>query len=469
VTPPWDARHHSDVHGAVYRDVVDAGATSTPTRKDRFIAKLVSFLARAVYREIDVYVPATLPPGTPVVTVANHFGGFSDALVLLDVLPRRPGIVARDVIWKVPLVGRAMNWIGGIPVHKPEDRGAATGNDQMFASCYGALGDGRSILIFPEGVTRNEPSIAPVKTGAARIALGARASGVSGIQIVPVGIHYEDKAALRSRVFVNVGLPIDVDGEVDRRRRDGERGQPVDADDREAVRELTGDIETSLRRVAPDYAGWNEAHLLLDGAEIVLRSRLGRAGADVPLGLRDRLANTLADRPAAGRAAVCRAVADYRTELDAVGFSDAELHEHLGTGRFARAFLWQVLVGLFLFPFALVGAVINVVPFLVVKAVGAWRVAPSVQATVKPIVAFVSFGIVWGVVIWRAVSAFGWGAGLVAFVLLPVYSAAVVLLAERVSLLWQLLRRWRASAGTRNLEQHLAADRAAVVEAVLAA
>jgi hypothetical protein len=256
---------------------------------------------------------------------------------------------------------------------------------------------------------------------------------------------------------------------VDRGLGDGGRGSPLGADDREAVRALTNEIELSLRRVAPDYAGWNEAHLLLEGAEIALRGKLGRAGADVPLGLRDRLANTLADRPAAGRAAVCRAVADYRTELDAVGFSDAELHERLGTGRFAGAFVWQVLVGLFLVPFALVGAAINILPYLIVKAAGARRVAPSVQATVKPIVAFVSFGIVWGLLIWRAVGAFGWEAGLVAFVLLPVYSAAVILLAERISLLWRLLRRWRAGAGTKNLAQHLAADRAAVVEAVLAA
>ena len=67
-----------------------------------------------------------------------------------------------------------MNWIGAIPVHKPEDHNSPTSNDEMFASCYGALDDAGNILIFPEGVTRNEPSIATVKTGAARIAIGAR-------------------------------------------------------------------------------------------------------------------------------------------------------------------------------------------------------------------------------------------------------------------------------------------------------
>ncbi|MEL7210194.1 MAG: 1-acyl-sn-glycerol-3-phosphate acyltransferase, partial [Actinomycetota bacterium] len=175
------------------------------SRKDRFIAKLVSFLTRAVYRDVEFYAPEPVPADVPQLTVSNHFGGLADGLLLLDVLPRRPGIVARDVIWRVPVAGRLMSWIGGIPVHKPEDRGSATSNDEMFASCYDALRAGGHILIFPEGVTRNEPSIAPVKTGAARIALGARASGVEDVHVLPVGIHYEDKAALRSRVFVNAG------------------------------------------------------------------------------------------------------------------------------------------------------------------------------------------------------------------------------------------------------------------------
>ena len=82
----------------------------------------------------------------------------------------------------------------------------------MFGSCYDAPADGSLVLIFPEGVTQDDPHLAPVKTGAARIALGARAAGVAGITILPVvGIHYENKAAFRSRVLVASGEPIDLD------------------------------------------------------------------------------------------------------------------------------------------------------------------------------------------------------------------------------------------------------------------
>jgi len=444
---------------------VEAVTPQPFTRKDRFIARLVSFLARAVYRDIEIYIPAPLPEKSPMLTVSNHFGGFADALVLLDVLPRRPGIVARDVIWKIPIAGAFMNWVGGIPVHKPEDKGSATSNDEMFSSCYGALETGGHILIFPEGVTRNEPSIAPVKTGAARIALGARAQGATGLSIVPVGIHYEDKAALRSRVFVNVGVPIDVDAEV---ARDNADSQVVDANNREAVGALNDEIATSLRRAAPDFADWTEASLLAQGADIVLRSQLDDPAGHVELGLRDRYANTLADLGREQRVKICAAVSRYREDLDAVGYSDAELNSRISAGHFTRSLVVQLMIGVFLLPFAVVGALTNVIPFLIVKGVGALRVAPSMLSTLKPIAAFAAFGITWGIVIWRAVNSFGWEAGVIAFILLPVYLAAVILLVERMTSIWRLLRRRRASASASNLGNEIAAHRQAVVETVLA-
>lgn len=176
--------------------------------------RLVRGLARLVYRDIDVRRPASAFAQGPVLAVANHFGGLSDGVLLIDASPRMPRVIARDLIWKVPVVGRLATAVGMIPVHRAAD-GAGTGNDEAFASAYEALGHGDLVLIFPEGVTQDVPYMAEVHTGAARIALGARHSGVSRIQIVPIGLHYENKAGFRSRALVNVGQPIDLDGWAD--------------------------------------------------------------------------------------------------------------------------------------------------------------------------------------------------------------------------------------------------------------
>ncbi len=126
----------------------------------------------------------------------------------------------------------------------------------MFGSCYDAPADGSLVLIFPEGVTQDDPHLAPVKTGAARIALGARAAGVAGITILPVvGIHYENKAAFRSRVLVASGEPIDLDDVAPTLNPDGGR---VTADNRAAVTSLTEQISTGMRSAGPDYRDWDQ-------------------------------------------------------------------------------------------------------------------------------------------------------------------------------------------------------------------
>ena len=107
-------------------------------------------------------------------------------------------------------------------------------------------------------------------TGAARIAIGARAHGVDGITIVPLGIHYEDKAALRSRVLVNVGQPLELDELLGGDASDNS----ITPADHIAVANVTHQIDVALRRVAPDFEDWNEARLLAAGADIALRTQL---------------------------------------------------------------------------------------------------------------------------------------------------------------------------------------------------
>ena len=89
----------------------------------------------------------------------------------------------------------------------------------MFAACHEALAEGAHIALYPEGGVHREPRMIPLKTGTARIALGAAADdGVRGIEIVPIGLVYDDKARFRSQVAIHIGQGIDVDEWVERYR-----------------------------------------------------------------------------------------------------------------------------------------------------------------------------------------------------------------------------------------------------------
>jgi 1-acyl-sn-glycerol-3-phosphate acyltransferase len=410
----------------------------TTSRRERAIRKLAGLLVRGVYRKVDVFRLEDVASG-PLLSVSNHFGGFADPLLLIYAMPRLPRIIARDVIWRLPIVRSVMNWVGAIPVHKPEDRGPGS-NDVMFRSAYEALAEGSHLLIFPEGITRDEPSIAPIKTGAARIAMGARARGVSGIEISPAGIHYEDKASLRSSVTVLVGRPIDVDEALSNHVQPGDDEGP---DNRAAVRRFTDAIETELRRVAPDFTDWEEARLLTIGAEIVLRTLADDPASEVPMVARDALAGHLSRTPTVVKDQVIAIVRDYTDDLSGFGLSDATLL----SGMTGRRFLWRsvglLLLSLVLFPFALVGALVNVIPFLVVKAVGLLRVAPAVLSTIKPLAAVASFGLAWGITTWLVFHEFGARWVVLAVMLLPVYLAAVIVVTESLQTLWGSFRTWR--------------------------
>lgn len=211
--------------------------------------------------------------------------------------------------------------------------------------------------------------------------MGARANGVEGITINPAGIHYEDKASLRSSVTVLIGQPIDVDIALMDDVRPGEDQGP---DNRSAVRSFTDAIEIALRRVAPDFSNWEEARILTIGAEILLRTLADDPADEVPKAARDALAGHLGRASTEAKDQVVAAVSQYDNDLSDFGLSDATLL----SGMTGRRFLWRsfglLLLTIVLIPFALVGAVINAIPYLLVKAVGLLRAAPAMLSTIKP-------------------------------------------------------------------------------------
>ena len=110
-----------------------------------------------------------------------------------------------------------------IPVHRAQDGTGTAANTAAFASAVDALAHDATVAIFPEGTTHDQPHLAPLRTGVARIALQALDAGVTGLRILPVGIAYEDKVALRGRALVAFAPAIDVAAEVARLRAGGPR------------------------------------------------------------------------------------------------------------------------------------------------------------------------------------------------------------------------------------------------------
>jgi glycerol-3-phosphate O-acyltransferase/dihydroxyacetone phosphate acyltransferase len=347
-------------------------------------------------------------------------------------------------------------------VHKPDD-GGRSANDQMFSSTYDALADGELVTIFPEGITVDDPSIAHIKTGSARIALGARASGVAGLRLISAGIHYENKAALRSDVFIDVGWEIDLDAEIGNYAADGE---PQDASNREAVRALTDDMERRLRRAAPDFEDWATAHSLSKAAGVALRDPIAR-DAQVGHADRERLARLLDDASAGDQQRVESAMSTYQDDLDAMGFDDSMFVAGLdGIQQFTWYIFRTLLIGFLLLPFALVGAVINWIPMAVVWLIGRLKVADAVMATIKPLGGLLVFVLTWGAWCFWGWSRSGLEGVAAILLLLPVYLFALIAWTERLVLVARAIRGFAKSRSLKDVYGQIAAHRGEVVEAV---
>ena len=270
----------------------------------RILKFIAGFALRWFYREVRVEGAERVPREGPVLLAVNHPNALLDILVSGWLLKRPLTLTAKATFFEHPLVGPLFRAVGVVPLRRASDEAQKAGpaidrdrNADAFAAILDALERGRAILIFPEGKVHNEPHLAPLKTGLARLALQARDErGLRGLSIVPLGLNFEDKGEPRSRVLLEVGAPLRLD-----------EWAPAPAGGSPA-HQLTAEVDARLRAVTLNFPSAEEAERVRGAAEVL-------AGVyDRPRPLRDPdppLADVLdvTRRVDAARRAIDRAVA----------------------------------------------------------------------------------------------------------------------------------------------------------------
>ncbi len=203
--------------------------------------------------------------------------------------------------------------------------------------------------IFPEGLSHDEAQLSRLKTGAARIALGAfERHPKEAIRIVPCGLNYTNRKRFRSRVLVQFGPPIIVDEARLARWKAG---------DREEVRALTDELEAAMRGLTVNASDWDTLRLI-DGVRRLYQP------PDISLEARVELARRFTEAYETLRhrddvRALLDRVRGYLDRLSASGLSDRDLRRAVSArealARFFRhsvfTFVWLPLAapGLTLF------------------------------------------------------------------------------------------------------------------------
>jgi glycerol-3-phosphate O-acyltransferase / dihydroxyacetone phosphate acyltransferase len=421
----------------------------------RFLKILAWIVVKVILRRVDVTGSSRLTEGEPTIIAANHTNGLADPVLMAAKLPGLPSFLAGRDLWRFP-PARFLFWLAHVlPVTRRREGEQTASNESVFAACHEALAQGGHIALFPEGGVHREPAMIPLKTGAARIALGAAADDhVRGITIVPIGLVYDDKGRFRSQAAIHIGYPIEVDDWVERYRSDGPS----------AVRGLTDLLAHRLHDLTLNHASWEEAAIIDRAAAITVLGDREVGPREPVFAERSALSRALAAAIQAGGGEdgepfqqLASAVEAYRRDLALLGIDSPRAVPRLHPGwirlRIARLAVGSVI----LMPFATVGMVLNGAIVPAVKLVNARVQHPAWKTTAKGLTGFVLLPTFWATETTIAYKRFGGRAALAVAAAGPIGGMAWI--AWRVRWL-----RWRRTAASlewfRRPDAALAAARA---------
>ena len=396
---------------------------------------VVRWLARAVcFLFYRAETAGQVPPDGAVLLLPNHPNALLDPAVVWATAGRDVRFLAKSTLFEGPFAP-VLKGAGAIPVYRRLDQGVDTSrNSETFAAVERALLDGQAVCIFPEGLSHSAGRLAPLRTGAARMTLGAERRGAP-VQLVAIGLNFDSKGAFRSRVTVLYGRPFSTQGLASR-----------DEPDSSMVRLLTERIAAEMRRLVV------ESERDEDAATIERVEKLYAAARGAPADAQERITRRQAiaagiERLRAHDAArfndLAQRLRRYDQRLRRFGFRDAHLDWDL-SARTAVAFLAREgTAALALLPLAAAGFVIFWMPYQVTGML-ARRVTDQREAAATATV-FVGAGTyaVW-LALLVAAAWLGWGrtAALITGLLLPFVAVAGLFAVERETAVAGAIRSW---------------------------
>lgn len=419
----------------------------------RILCAVLRLALRIYFRRIEIVGVENVPAGKPVIFVLNHPNALVDPVFLLCLAPREVSFLAKAPLFRMPVIGQLVRALNSLPAYRQQDAGEdVTRNRETFAAARNLLLQGGTIGICPEGVSHNEPRLKPLKTGAARIALGAASSGRElDLKIVPVGLYYTEKTTFRSSALLHFGEPIAV--------------RPVELDSdgappRDAARALSTQIEEALRDVML-HAEHDEALGLVARVEQIfsadeLREHDEEQSLARSLQLRQRLLEgygILRLRSPKRIDAIDVRVNRLHSELMQAGIDPFDLSLPSSATQTITWLIAQLAISTVLAPFAIVGALLHYPAYRLAGYLARTlaRGEQDVVSTFKIIAALLFFPLTWiliALITWRFA---GWLAAMGTLVMAPVCGYVAIRFAEefdRLSggfqalMLFLLRRRW---------------------------
>lgn len=329
-----------------------------------FLKLVMQITVRIFFRSITIRNKELIPSKGPLMVLVNHPSTFMDPIVIGTMLNREVFFLAKGSLFNNAFSRWLLPKFNIIPVYRQKDDPSLMDkNKETFAKCFEHLEKGGALLIFPEGTSITERKLRPVKTGAARIALGAEAQNDFGlgINIVTIGLNYANPHKFNRDLFINIDPPISTN----------DYKQHYKTDEYAAVEELTEHIRQKLEKLIIAIED-DKTDELVKNVELIYKYKLSQergiskkdkdAHFTLTKGIVDAVNYYQQSNPQRVELMQSR-INEYLNNLSRLGLTDTDLARNQKSSSFVRSNLKALLIIILGFPLYLYGMINNILPF----------------------------------------------------------------------------------------------------------
>jgi len=330
-----------------------------------FLKQLLKIALFFFFKKIVVTGKENIPDKGPLIIVVNHPNTLMDPLIIMSIVKQQLGFVGNASIFINKFVNAVFSYFNVIPIYRKKDilPGEKPDNKKTFIKCHEYLGEGKTLLLFPEGSSYYELKLREIKTGVARIALSFEElhNFEGNLKILPISLDYSDSIQFRSMISVTVNTPFSLDT----------YKQTYLNKEFEGVLALTEDIRKELAKNIPHTSDKEQEEFLIKAHKFY--TTYYEPMADLHLNPKESLAL---------RSQLSKALNDLNennselyqdTENKVYTFNDLLTEEGLSLGFFSDDFLKKnaffvclnyFLQFLLLAPLYIYGLILNYIPYM---------------------------------------------------------------------------------------------------------
>lgn len=140
-----------------------------------------------------------LPRDRPFILASNHASA-ADIPILFGHMPIQFRVIAKDSLFRLPILGSCMRLAGYISI----DRASPTKAMRSLQRAVQKLQTGLPVLVFPEGTRSRSGALQPFHKGAFLLAIEA------GVPVVPIGITGSFDVLISGSLRIRPGVEVTI-------------------------------------------------------------------------------------------------------------------------------------------------------------------------------------------------------------------------------------------------------------------